>query len=102
MDKEARCGTFETLEAQNQHTRSTRQDRTAYFFLPTNLTDSVSTPQADFFIGYNVGFISQPEKFMGHSSCYADFGTHLQAVRAIEDMDGMPLLGRKVEIEFAQ
>lgn len=39
---------------------------------------------------------------MGYSSCYADFNTHPQAKRAMEAMDGMPLLGREVEIEFAQ
>lgn len=39
---------------------------------------------------------------MGYGSCYADFGTHQQAKRAMEAMDGMPLLGREVEIEIAQ
>jgi RNA recognition motif-containing protein len=39
---------------------------------------------------------------MGASSCFADFKTHVQAQRAMESMDGMPLLGREVEIEIAQ
>ena len=74
----------------------------ANLVLHPNPANQGLTSQADFFIGYHVGAISQPEKFMGHSSCYADFSTHPQALRAMEDMDGMPLLGRKVDIEFAQ
>jgi RNA recognition motif-containing protein len=39
---------------------------------------------------------------MGASSCFADFVTHKQAQRAMEAMDGLPLLGREVDIELAQ
>lgn len=74
----------------------------AHLVSHTNLANHVSTPQADFFDGFSVGVITIPERFMGYSSCYADFKTHPQAKRAMESMDGMPLLGREVEIEFAQ
>ncbi|KAI4740949.1 hypothetical protein E4T50_08599 [Aureobasidium sp. EXF-12298] len=57
---------------------------------------------ADFFIGHNIGLITQPEKFMGSSSCFASFYTHEQAKRAMEAMDGLPLLGREIEIEYAK
>jgi hypothetical protein len=70
--------------------------------IKVQLANRVSTPQADFFIGYHVGAITLPEKFMGASSCFADFNTYEQARRAMEAMDGMPLLGREVEIEFAK
>jgi hypothetical protein len=62
----------------------------------------VYTLQADFFIGHNIGLITQPEKFMGSSSCFASFYTHEQAKRAMEAMDGLPLLGREIEIEYAK
>jgi hypothetical protein len=68
----------------------------------TNPTNQVLTPQADFFIGYNVGAIITPVKHMGASSCFANFVTHQQAQRAMEAMDGLPLLGREVEIDLAQ
>jgi hypothetical protein len=55
------------------------------------LANQVRTLQADFFVGHNIGLISAPVKFKGASSCFADFGTHLQAIRAMETMDGMPL-----------
>lgn len=80
----------------------TRQGLVAHLVLYTALANHVSTPQADFFAGFYVGTITQPERFMGYSSCYADFNTHQQAQRALDAMDGMPLLGCEVEIEFAQ
>jgi hypothetical protein len=68
----------------------------------TSLANQIHTLQADFFAGHNIGLISAPVKFRGASSCFADFGTHAQAIRATETMDGMPLHGRDVEIELAQ
>lgn len=38
----------------------------------------------------------------GCYSCFADFSTHEQAKRAMEDLNRTPLLGRVVDIEMAQ
>ncbi|KAI4850412.1 hypothetical protein E4T45_05507 [Aureobasidium sp. EXF-8846] len=57
---------------------------------------------AHFFAGYYVGAITAPVKFKGASYCFVNFGTREQAQRAMEAMDGLPMLGREVEIELAQ
>jgi hypothetical protein len=60
------------------------------------------TLQAHFFAGHYAGAITAPVKFKGASYCFVNFGTREQAQRAMEAMDGLPMLGREVEIELAQ
>jgi hypothetical protein len=81
---------------------NTRLILEALSHLYTNPANHIPTLQADFFIGYNVGAITTPVKHLGASSCFANFVSHQQAQRAMEAMDGLPLLGREVEIELAQ
>lgn len=58
--------------------------------------------QADFFIGYNLGAIIMCMRGADSKSCFADFNTHEQAKRAMEDLNRTSLLGRIVDIEIAQ
>lgn len=62
------------------------------------------TYQADFFAGYFVGAITMCVRDIDSKSksCFADFSTHEQAKRAMEDLDRTPLLGRMVDIKTAQ
>ncbi|CAD0088096.1 unnamed protein product [Aureobasidium vineae] len=60
--------------------------------------------QADFFERHRVGAITItiPVGSTRGKSGFADFSTHEQAKRAMEDLDRTPLLGRVVDIEIAQ
>ncbi|KAI4722497.1 hypothetical protein E4T48_01076 [Aureobasidium sp. EXF-10727] len=59
---------------------------------------------ADFFEGYRVGFITitTPAGSTRSKSGFADFSTHEQARRAMQDLNRTSLLGRVVDIEIAE
>ncbi|KAG9948226.1 hypothetical protein KCU85_g5177, partial [Aureobasidium melanogenum] len=57
---------------------------------------------ADFFIGYNLGPVTMYTRSAESQYCFADFYSHEQAKRAMEDLNRTPLLGRMVDIKFAQ
>lgn len=60
--------------------------------------------QADFFEGYRVGVITMttPADSTRSKSGFADFSTHEQARRAMQDLNRTSLLGRVVDIEIAE
>lgn len=99
------------LHIRNVVTRASKRDvvRTQYSFWPAckhaiyNIGNMLTLYQADFFAGYFVGAITMCVRDTDKSkSCFADFSTHEQAKRAMEDLNRTPLLGRMVDIEIAQ